>query len=68
MNTKAMAQFEVLNIEHLANIEGGGCNRIDGGKAVLAGGISSATVGFFTGGPLGAIGGAAGYYGTCWIG
>ncbi|MGT2965545.1 Blp family class II bacteriocin [Streptococcus acidominimus] len=73
MNTQTISQFELLDTELLATVEGGGCTQQGAGKAVIKGMITG-VIGGIPGGPLtmavgynfGAVGGAAAYLATCW--
>ncbi|HEU8937253.1 TPA: bacteriocin-like peptide BlpU, partial [Streptococcus pneumoniae] len=40
MNTKKMSQFEIMDTEMLACVEGGGCNWGDFAKAGVGGGVA----------------------------
>ena len=82
MNTKTIAQFDLLNDETLATIEGGACSWNGAGGAAVQGAIGGAIGGAFGGnialpiigsvpgyvggGILGGLGGAAAYGATCW--
>ncbi|HEU9279613.1 TPA: bacteriocin class II family protein [Streptococcus pneumoniae] len=75
MNTKKMSQFEIMDTEMLACVEGGGCNWGDFAKAGVGGGavrglqlgIKTRTwQGAATGAAGGAILGGVAYAATCW--
>lgn len=74
MNTKNISQFEQLDIELLAAIEGGGCSVREADKQTLNGMVAG-FIGGIPGGPatmasasvLSGIGARVGYYLTCWV-
>lgn len=74
MSTQIISQFELLDTELHATVEGGACNRFDFSKAMISTGIGEAVIGGVFGGPLGAavswhggvVGGAIVYGATCW--
>lgn len=84
MNTQNILQFELLDAELLATIEGGGCSWKGAGGATVQGAIGGAiggsaggsvvlpvigsVSGAVGGGILGGLGGAAAYGATCWWG
>ncbi|WP_424555730.1 Blp family class II bacteriocin [Streptococcus agalactiae] len=82
MNTQTISQFELLDTELLATIEGGACSWNGAGGATLQAAIGGAiggafggnmvlpvvgsVPGYLGGGILGGAGGAVGYGATCW--
>lgn len=71
MNTKKMSQFEIMDTEMLAWVEGGGCNWGDFAKAGVGGGVARGLKtrtwqGAATGAAGGAILGGVAYEATCW--
>lgn len=75
MDTKKMSQFEIMDTEMLACVEGGGCNWGDFAKAGVGGGAARGLQlgiktrtwqGAATGAAGGAIHGGVAYEATCW--
>lgn len=71
MDTKMMEQFEIMDTDMLACVEGGGCNWGDFAKAGIGGGAARGLqLGIKTGTWQGAAGGAilggVAYAVTCW--
>ena len=78
MTTQTMNNFETLDLESLANVEGGGCSWGGAGGATVQGAIGGAfggnvvlpvvgsVPGYLAGGVLGGAGGTVAYGATCW--
>ncbi|MFU2163919.1 Blp family class II bacteriocin [Streptococcus pluranimalium] len=66
MNTQTISQFEPLDTDLLAAVEGGKCSWKGAGTATISGAIGGAFTGGFPGAALGAAGGYLGYSATCW--
>ena len=71
MDTKMMEQFEIMDTDMLACVEGGGCNWGDFAKAGIGGGAARGLqlgikTGTWQGVAGGAILGGVAYAVTCW--
>lgn len=71
MDTKMIEQFEIIDTDMLACVEGGGCNWGDFAKAGIGGGAARGLqlgikTGTWQGAATGAILGGVAYAVTCW--
>ena len=78
MATQTIENFNTLDLETLASVEGGGCSWRGTGGATVQGAIGGAfggnvvlpvvgsVPGYLAGGVLGGVGGTVAYGATCW--